>query len=436
MWFAALIALLPQQGLPQDPEARFQRRISPEVEVVQTCRPAVVSIRTAGTVRQVNPWLGIMQQRPVEGMGSGVVVKKQGFVITNYHVVKQAEQVIVNFAEDVDSEDYVAQIISFVAEEDLALLKIEPRHAGQEFPTIQMGTSADLMLGERVIAIGNPYGQAHTVSQGIISGLHRDVPIPSEGLHLDEMIQTDAAINSGNSGGPLLNINGELIGINSCINAQAQNIGFAIPVDRVKSVLQYRLTSPDAAATWLGFEVDNLRIASVVPGGPAELAGLRPGDCVVALGGQPVRSNEEYRLARIALRKNQLVPLRYEREGKVQTVQLEPWDANDGVIYQRLGLVCEEVPTRLGKAVRVLEVAPASPAAQLQLQAGDVFSAAKVPAGARWRAFQLRSKGDLAEIVTQFTKPGSQLELELYRDLNKDNVLRRDELHRGTLTVR
>ena len=119
-----------------------------------------------------------------------------------------------------------------------------------------MGTSADLMPGERVIAIGNPYGQSHTVSTGIISGLHRDVPIPDQGLHFRDLIQTAASINLGNSGGPLLNIYGELIGINTVISAGAENIGFAIPVARVKFVLSNYLLDLRVARSYLGAEFD------------------------------------------------------------------------------------------------------------------------------------------------------------------------------------
>lgn len=429
-----------QEGIPIDPAARFQRRITPEVEVVEACKPAVVYIRTEATRRERDVWGRILSQQ-VSGEGSGVVVQKQGFVITNYHVVRGAKQITVSFARDIDPEDYPAQLVSFVEEEDLALLKIE---ADRELKTIPLGTSSDLMLGERVIAIGNPYGQTYSVSQGIVSGLHRDVTISTEGLglHFDDLIQTDAAINQGNSGGPLLNINGELIGINSSMKSSAQNIGFSIPVDRVKHVLQSRLTSPDAARTWLGFEVENLQIKSIVDGSPASQAGLKPGDCIVTLGGQTVRTNEDYRLARISLPPQQAVQLRYERSGKTRDVSLTPWDANDGMIFQRLGLRCDQldIPTVDRGALRVVlvrEVQEGSPSAQLGLEAGDIFNAVRVLLKPRARTFNIRSKNDLAEVLNEHAPPGTQLELELFRDLNHDQrYSRRDELHRGTLTTR
>ncbi|MBK7877292.1 MAG: trypsin-like peptidase domain-containing protein [Planctomycetes bacterium] len=439
-------AFLLQQGIPADPRDRLARRVTPEVEVVQACKPAVVFIQTNGKRPIGRDWFGQLVNQEFSGMGSGVVVKKQGFVITNYHVVKNAQTITVSFAADVDDQTYPAELVSFVAEEDLALLKIQTSKPGQEFPTVPLGTSADLMLGERVIAIGNPYGQTHTVSQGMISGLHRNVPIASEGLQFDDLLQTDASINPGNSGGPLLNINGELIGINSAVDQRAQNIGFAIPVDRVKAVMQYRLTSPEAARTWLGFEVENLQVSRIVPGSPAEEAGLKPGDCIVALNGQKVATNEDYRLARIALpprEKNGAaarVNLRFERSGKARDAVLTPWEANEGMIFQRMGLRCEDVRSYYGTAVRVLGVQEGGPAAQLGLEVGDQFTAVRVLTTTAGRggnvtpAYRIRSKDDLAELLTPLTV-GTKLEVEIFRDLNGDDRFQRDELHRGTLAV-
>lgn len=435
----AFLAALVLQGPPQDPTERFQRRVTPEVEVVQAARPAVVFIRTNGSQIVGRDIFGRLARQEFAGMGSGVVVRKQGFVITNYHVVQNAQTISVSFAQDVPDNEleqtYRAELVSFVPEEDLALLKIVTSDPNQEFPTIPLGTSADLMLGERVIAIGNPYGQTHTVSAGMISGLHRHVPIPQAGLEFNDLIQTDAAINPGNSGGPLLNINGELIGINSSVNKEAQNIGFAIPVDRVKNVLQSRLLSPEAARTWLGFEVENLQVSKVVSGSPAYEVGLRPGDCIVAINGQKVANAEEYRLARIALPRVSEVELRYERAGKSRTIKIAPWDAIDGVIFQRLGVRVEEGTVGNERAVQISVVVEGGPAAELGLQSGDVFSAVAVQVGRRPPAYRIRSKEDLAEILSQYAPAGTQLEVEIFRDLDHDNHLERSELHRGKLTV-
>ena len=256
--------------------------------IVRTVTPAVVFVETEAYQR-VRTILGT-RQRLATGAGSGVVIHPSGLIVTNYHVVEGAQNIRVSF--EGEPESYVAELMSFVREEDLALLKIRPdegraaadpveRKAGglrtadapREFPTVRLGTSADLMPGERVVAIGSPHGQAYTVSTGIISGLHRDVTVPNRNLSFRGLIQTDASINLGNSGGPLLNIRGELIGINTVMNSAAENIGFAIPVDRVSQVLD-EVLFPNARTIWLGFDVkeigSKLIVTEVWQGGPAE----------------------------------------------------------------------------------------------------------------------------------------------------------------------
>ena len=238
---------LPELQDVQSAEEKLKRRITPIVQVAESASPAVVYIATD---KQVNVRAGYaLYEQHISGAGSGVVILKEGFIITNYHVIKDAQKIAVYFNSQLDEPPYPADVVSFVPQEDLALIKIRCDH---DCPTIPLGTSADLMPGETVIAIGNPVGQTHTVSQGIISGLHRNVQIPELRLQFSDLIQTDASINFGNSGGPLLNINGEMIGLNSAINVNAQNIGFAIPVDRINRVLQDQLLSPDTAAAWLG----------------------------------------------------------------------------------------------------------------------------------------------------------------------------------------
>lgn len=249
----------PQETQPVSAEERYRRRITPITQVVDSATPAVVYIVTEGQT-VASDFFGRLIPQRFSGSGSGVVILKEGFIITNYHVVEKASPggIKVSFDKRYDETEYEAELVSWVKQEDLALLRIRGE---RDFPTVPMGTSSDLMIGETVVAIGSPYGQTHTVSSGIISGLHRNVDIPNAGLRFGDLIQTDASINFGNSGGPLLNINGELIGINSAVNSQAQNIGFAIPVDRVKAVIEEQLTP-----TWLGFEVepgDHLKVASV-----------------------------------------------------------------------------------------------------------------------------------------------------------------------------
>ena len=427
---AAVLAQVPTK--PLTPEEKFRRRVTPTVEVVEAASPAVVYIQTE-QYQNVQDWFGhVFSQKTGVGAGSGVVIMKEGFIITNNHVVNGATHIKVSFDKRFDENEYEAEVISAVQQEDLALLRIRGE---REFPTIPMGTSSDLMIGEPVIAIGNPYGQTHTVSQGIISGLHRNVDIPNNRLHFDDLIQTDASINFGNSGGPLLNINGELIGINSAMNAQAQNIGFALPVDRVKAVLEEELMP-----TWLGFDVesgDHLKVQNVVAGGPAAQAGVKEGDCIVALNHRPVVKQEDYRLARVGLANVPEVEIQVERGGKTRNLRLKVWDRANGLLFEHLGMKGEKVGLGNGTYVRVTEVWPEGPADKIGIKAGDVIDAVRPNAliGGRQRAVMINSPEQLAWIVNELPA-NAEIFVDVYRDLDGNKRFSQDELHRGLVVLR
>jgi len=427
---AAVLVQTP--GTPLSPEEKYKRRVTPIVEVVEGASPAVVYIQTE-QYRDVQDWWGrVFSMKTGAGAGSGVVIMKEGFIITNNHVVEGARTIKVSFDKRYDENEYEAEVISAVKQEDLALLRIRGE---REFPTIPLGTSSDLMIGETVIAIGNPYGQTHTVSEGIISGLHRNVDIPGNGLHFDDLIQTDASINFGNSGGPLLNINGELIGINSAMNAQAQNIGFALPVDRVKSVLEEELMP-----TWLGFDVesgDHLKVQDVIAGGPAAQAGLKEGDCIVSLNHRPVVKQEDYRLARVGLANLQEVEIQVERGGKVRSMRLKVWDRPNGILFERMGMKGEKIGLGNGTYVRVTEVQAEGPADKVGLKAGDVIDAVRPNAqiGNRQRALMVGSPEQLAWLLSELP-PKSEVYLDIYRDLDGNKRYSQDELHRGLVILR
>jgi|LakMenEpi03Aug12_release.lakeMendotaPanAssembly.Ray.scaffolds.fasta_scaffold09103_7 serine protease Do len=419
----------PQNPAPVSAEERYRRRITPLTQVVDSATPAVVYIVTEGQT-VASDFFGRLIPQRFSGAGSGVVILKEGFIITNYHVVEKASPggIRVSFDKRYDETEYPAELVSWVKEEDLALLRIRGE---RDFPTVPLGTSSDLMIGESVIAIGSPYGQTHTVSSGIISGLHRNVDIPNSGLRFSDLIQTDASINFGNSGGPLLNINGELIGINSAVNSQAQNIGFAIPVDRVKAVIEEQLTP-----TWLGFEVepgDHLKVATVVEGGPAELAGVQSGDCIVSLNGRSVTRQEDYRLARLGIAGVREVELAVEREGKQRRLKVPVWGRAEGVLFEKLGVQAETLGLGRGSYVRITRVQKSSPAEELGLEPGDVIDGVLV--GGRSRPWQLQDPEELARLVAVLPAK-TELTFDVYRDLDKDGRLERDELHRGSLTLR
>lgn len=441
MLLSALLTVAPvAQGLPDDQERLYRLlqdvdRVTPEVLVMRAVSPSVVYIETEA-VQQVNTWWGLRNRR-VAGSGSGVVIHADGYIVTNYHVVQDAQKVTVTF--DGDPRRYEAEVVSFVRGEDLALLRVTTEDARSEgFPTVRMGSSADLMRGERVVAIGNPHGQAHTVSTGIISGLHRDAPLPDHGLHFENLIQTDASINLGNSGGPLLNINGELIGINTVMNAMAENIGFAIPVDRVREVLTETLF-PQAQRRWLGFELapgDSLRVAEVVPNSPADEAGICEGHRILALAGRPVDSQEDFLHAALELPGSGPVTVRVRTEdGSDEDVRLRPWDRIDGVLFHRLGMTVEERRLNRYEWLVVDEVSPGGPADELGLRRGDLLPAIRPRVPGHDTPLRIRDRTVLAQLVERL-EPGIELALEVFRDDDRDGRYEENELYRGTLKVR
>jgi S1-C subfamily serine protease len=410
---------------------RVERRITPEVLVVRAVTPAVVFIET-DTQRVMRDFWGQLRRFKGNSSGSGVVLTSDGFVVTNYHVVKDANQLRISFEKSIDERVYEADLLSFVAEEDLALLKIR-NPEGKVFTTVAMGTSSDLMIGERVLAIGNPYGHTHTVSTGIISGLHRGVKITDPNLKLsfdfDDLIQTDASINPGNSGGPLLNINGELIGINNAVNQAAENIGFAIPIDRVRDVLTQQLISPDRYNAWLGFETEegqDVVVGTVLPGSPAEQAGLRSGDRLLGIGNETIESLDGYRLMRLAQRPGELAKLKVMREGRTLELPIQAWDKSDGLIYERLGARVELVSLgRRGPALRLAAVLPGGPAAQTGLQEGDLIAAMRQRGRGLTPAYTFPDRIALAAYLDLLEK-GTELEIEIRRV---------DTLYQGTLVL-
>lgn len=435
MWNLAAIALslaaLPQNPATDDAYRDLEEveRITPVVRVVQAVTPTVVFIETEANAPVQSIW-GIVNRRTA-GSGSGVVVHPTGYVVTNYHVVQGSERIRVSF--DDREQRFEAQLVSFVPSEDLALLKIEGSE-GQSFPTVRLGTSSDLFPGERVVAIGNPLGQTHTVSQGIISGLHRNVKIPERGLSFGDLIQTDASINFGNSGGPLLNIRGELIGINTAVDREAENIGFAIPVDRVREVLTDILL-PMARKTWLGFDVradDELVVDRVWAGGPAAQAGICEGDRLQSMEGTRLTSMDEFMHASLELEPYQTVHLTVRRQDGPSEVEIASWDKLDGLLFERLGMTVQEVSQGRRSWVVVDRIRVDSPADELGLEPKDWIPAVLVPG--QPFPFEVRNRRALAQLV-QNLRPGTRIDVDIYRDDNANREYEREELYKGPLIV-
>jgi len=233
------------------------------------------------------------------GIGTGFIISADGYILTNQHVIEDATSVTVQL--NGKSDEIPAQVVSSDRELDLAVLKIN----GSNYPVLSLGDSDKMRVGEWVVAIGQPYGLDHTVTTGVISAKGR--PITIEDREYKNLIQTDAAINPGNSGGPLLNLNGEVIAINTAVNAEAQGIGFAIPISTVNDVLQDLISGNKIVRPYLGIRMtdlnDQLRtelgvgssvkgavVVEAMSGTPAASAGLASKDIVTSLNGTKVES--------------------------------------------------------------------------------------------------------------------------------------------------
>ncbi len=370
--------------------ANRNNRRTPIVEVVEKSRDAVVNISTTRIERYQAMGFGMeemfnlgtpVRERPVHSVGSGFIVHESGFIVTNAHVVGRTTDVKVIFA---DNRTEPAEIVAVDPEHDLAVLKID---AKSPLPHLHLGRSDDLMIGETVIAIGNPLGLQHSVTTGIVSALDRELKFSQRATY-SGLIQTDAAINPGNSGGPLLNINGDLIGINTAIRGDAQNVGFAIPVDRLWELLPSMLDIEKRQRVKFGLAVNGPdgRVTSVRPNSPAQKAGIEAGDRVVEFNKQPIRDGIDYYLHLLSSKPDDNVALNLDRRGKqVSTkVKLESIPAPDGnklasnLLGLKLGPVPESarrryrIPANVG--VWVSEVMENTPAADADFAEGDIIT--------------------------------------------------------------
>lgn len=283
-------------------------------DIVKKSGPAVVKIsveKVSSSYQEDQLWedpffryffgSSIPKQRKETGMGSGFIISKDGYILTNEHVVSGADKIAVTMQDN--EKEYPAKLIGSDYDLDLAVLKIE---AKSDLPTLKLGDSEKIEVGNWVIAIGNPFGFDHTVTVGVISAKGR--PVPVEGRYYKNLLQTDAAINPGNSGGPLLNLKGEVVGINTAV-AQAQGIGFAIPTSTVKEVQDDLMRKGKVIRPWLGIQMHNLTpdlaeyfgvegtkgvvVVGTVPGSPADRAGLRQGDVILKLDEKLVEDADE-----------------------------------------------------------------------------------------------------------------------------------------------
>lgn len=276
---------------------------------------------------------GAPQQARPNSLGSGFVIDPTGIILTNNHVVADADSIKITFTEDPSETPTDAKIIARDPELDVALIKVNTKRALQALP---LGDSDTLEVGEFVAAAGNPFGRGHSISSGIISAKNR----PLREAPLTTYLQTDAPINPGNSGGPLVNLKGEVIGVNTAIDARAQGIGFAIPISLVKSVLPQLKDKGTVERGFLGVAIRDLNeevaaelgvrkdlkaplVQQVDLGTPAYSAGIRPYDLIVEFNGQTVRSSSELMSAVASSPVGESVQVKVLREGKEKSVQVK-----------------------------------------------------------------------------------------------------------------
>jgi serine protease Do len=387
--------------------------------LVKRLSPSVVNISTTNTTRLgisphhapfgergnnpfeefFNRFFGDLPQREFKrkGLGSGFVISEDGYIITNNHVVEKADDIKVILE---DGESYKANVIGKDPKTDLALLKIKPKH---KLKAVNLGRSNSLEIGDWVIAIGNPFGLGNTVTAGIVSAKGRSLGLGA----YDDFIQTDAAINPGNSGGPLFDLNGRVVGVNTAIIAGGQGIGFAIPVDMARNVVEQLQNNGKVVRGWLGVLVQQITpeiaeslhlsqpegalVSDVTPGGPADKAGIKRGDVIVAFDGSKIDDMPDLPKTVATNKPGTKSKLTVIRNGKEKTVDLTLGELPDEMavstsarndsVERNLGLIVQEINPQIQRKFRIEEskgviitnVNPGSLGYDAGLRPGDII---------------------------------------------------------------
>jgi len=363
------------------------------VRAVERVMPSVVNISTETVVEVRDPfdevlrdfWGPFYRRRGPDvrhSLGSGVIIDTEGYLLTNDHVVRRATRITVKLA---DGREFKAMPVASTVRSDLAMLKLDAPK-GTRFQSVEFAKVSDLLLGESVIALGNPFGLGGSVSRGILSSKQRRAPREGEKLDIANWLQTDAAINPGNSGGPLINLDGELIGISVAIHRQGQGIGFAIPIKQVNDALSDFFTPERMRGLWLGARVElgraGLTMTSTEPGGPAAEAGLRAGDQIVSVNGRAVMRLLDW--GRAIAQKMKLTIKRAGRQREI-LVQLKPEEDffNAALVRKRLGMTVDTLTEDLARRLRlgfaggfvVMSVEEDGPADLVGIKTGYVIQA-------------------------------------------------------------
>ncbi len=336
------------------------------------------------------------RQHRQSGLGTGFIIDREGLIVTNNHVVEGAAKINVVLQ---DEREFEATVVGRDPQTDLALIKVE---AGKDLPAVPIGKSSELEVGEWVVAIGNPFGLEHTVTAGIVSAKGRVI---GAGPY-DDYIQTDASINPGNSGGPLLNMQGEVVGINTAIIASGQGIGFAIPIDMASDIVAQLKAEGSVTRGWLGVTIQDLNrdlasyydieegrgvlVTQVIPGDPADQAGIQPNDIILEIDGTPVNDSRELTAKAADLAVDQKVDVTVLRDGKTRTLDLKVGqrpmtlaqsDKPDGERETEYGIRVSDLTPEMARQLNIEDVGgvvvtavkPGSKAANAGLQEGDVI---------------------------------------------------------------
>jgi S1-C subfamily serine protease len=403
---ASLLADKPDAspGAAPVPSATPNLRVTNEVRVYQLTKDAVVNISSTrivtarvGTGDEIFDRFfgGQIRQVPAQSLGSGFVIHASGYIITNEHVVDQASDVQVQLSS---GDKLEAEVLATDNEHDLAVLKVTPK---KPLATIELGASEDLMIGEPVYAIGNPFGYAGTMTRGIVSAVNRTLDAGPNKSYKG-LIQTDASINPGNSGGPLINAYGQVVGINTAIRAEAHGIGFAIGVSNMRDLLPSFLNPTVINRAEVGFTVQEKRdmtppaviaaavtIKSVQPGTGAEKAGLQTGDVILKVGTVEVRDVVDALVAMASVKPGDKLPVTVSRHTSTGTQQINAQvavgkaapPAAEQILLSKMGVEGVTVTPALAKkenlavdrGVLVRSVKDGSPAAVAGLKPGDIM---------------------------------------------------------------
>lgn len=369
------------------------------------------------------------------GTGSGFIISKEGYIVTNHHVVAQADEVIVRLS---DRREFDATVIGTDQRSDLALLQVD----ANDLPFLQLGKSSELKVGEWVLAIGSPFGLDYSVTAGIVSAKGRSLPT-ERGENYVPFIQTDVAINPGNSGGPLFNLQGEVVGVNSQIFTRSGGsigLSFAIPAKVVKNIIEQLEVNGEVVRGWLGVSIQNVDrtlaesfdldrprgalVAQVGKDSPAERAGIESGDIIVEVDGEQIEVSADLPHVIGLIAPGSKVPVSVIREGKERSVRVEigALEANEVArvvasasepgTLQALGMVVRELqetdenPSDLRGGVLVTKVDDESAADESGVRAGDILT--------RFGRTPISRLADMESAIEQI-KPGDSVSLRLIR---------------------